>query len=132
MVPVNPSDQESVMLSSAEEAKPHQPSEEWRLTLKDRVICLRQTENVLFYKSHFPNELVAKFASETQDSTLLWLRDYFQLDVDLESLYAEWSNRDPMFKKLAPRFVGIRILRQDPWENLVRQVKAMVSTSTRH
>ena len=56
----------------------------------------------------------------TRDAeTLLWLRDYFQLDVDLVMLYDEWSEKDPVFAKLRGRFEGIRMLRQDPWENLI-------------
>ena len=51
--------------------------------------------------------------------TLLWLKDYFQLDVDLIRLYNEWSEKDPVFAKLRGRFEGIRMLRQDPWENLI-------------
>ncbi|KAF7973402.1 hypothetical protein HWV62_15193 [Athelia sp. TMB] len=51
--------------------------------------------------------------------TLAWLRDYFQLDIDLMKLYDDWSTRDPVFRKLRDRFSGIRMLRQDPWENLV-------------
>lgn len=118
------SDQEVLGLSGAEGANSRLPLEEWRLTLEDRIICLRQTENELFYKAYFPKQLSQKPASETPDSTFLWLRDYFQLDVDLEALYAEWCDKDPVFKNLASRFIGIRILRQDPWENLVRQVNS--------
>ncbi|KAL5636151.1 hypothetical protein ACGC1H_004840 [Rhizoctonia solani] len=102
------------------ESKPHDlPTEEWRLTLEDRVVCLRQTATELFYKAHFPAESAIKHSSDDEDSTLLWLRDYFQLDIDLEALYADWGKRDPVFQRVAPRFAGIRILRQDPWENLV-------------
>jgi N-glycosylase/DNA lyase len=54
--------------------------------------------------------------------TLAWLRDYFQLEVDLEKLYKEWALKDPVFAKFRDRFQGIRMLRQDPWENLVSYV----------
>ncbi|KAK7504360.1 hypothetical protein BaRGS_00004226 [Batillaria attramentaria] len=46
------------------------------------------------------------------------LRDYFQLDVDLESLYRQWCVSDAYFKKTAADFWGVRMLRQDPVENL--------------
>lgn len=46
------------------------------------------------------------------------LKDYFQLDIDLESLYKQWSLADPNFKKVAKSYVGVRMLRQDPVENL--------------
>lgn len=94
------------------------PTEEWRLTLADRIVCLRQTDDEIFYRACFPSG--SSIDSSSSDSTLQWLRDYFQLDVDLKNLYSQWSQSDPVFKKVAPRFVGIRILRQDPWENLVR------------
>ncbi|KAF8610687.1 DNA glycosylase [Ceratobasidium sp. AG-I] len=95
------------------------PTEEWRLTLTDRVVCLRQTDDELFYRACFPSGSLVDSNSDATDSTLQWLRDYFQLDIDLEKLYSQWNESDPVFKKVAPRFVGIRILRQDPWENLV-------------
>jgi len=63
-------------------------------------------------------EEVAKRDAETLD----WINHYFQLDVDLKELYRTWSERDPIFDGLQERFSGIRILRQDPWENLVSYV----------
>ncbi|KAH7340213.1 DNA glycosylase [Rhizoctonia solani] len=120
MVPLDPIEQDLIETKPKHEAKPHDmPTEEWRLTLEDRVVCLRQTTTELFYRAHFPVESTLNTPSDDQDSTLLWIREYFQLDIDLQALYADWSKRDPVFQKVAPRFVGIRILRQDPWENLV-------------
>ncbi|RDD39929.1 N-glycosylase/DNA lyase [Trichoplax sp. H2] len=46
------------------------------------------------------------------------IKDYFQLDVNLRQLYAEWSKADSNFAKVATSMTGIRILRQDPVENL--------------
>lgn len=51
--------------------------------------------------------------------TLEWIKDYSQLDIDLKELYQTWSERDPIFHGLQERFSGIRILRRDPWENLI-------------
>ena len=48
----------------------------------------------------------------------LFLKDYFQMDVDLPSFYKTWSDADQIFKNLAGNFQGLRILRQDPVENL--------------
>ena len=93
---------------------------EYRLCLKDRVICLRQSPDTLFYRSVFPEpqpspeKLVLREAE-----TLEWLKDYFQLKVDLVSLYKQWAEKDKVFAKFQNRFIGIRILRQDPWENVV-------------
>lgn len=99
---------------------PSEPSHEYRLCLQDRVVCLRQSPDTLFYRTVFPDSQVSHEAETTRGAeTLLWLRDYFQLDVDLVKLYGEWSEKDPVFSKLRGRFEGIRMLRQDPWENLI-------------
>lgn len=44
------------------------------------------------------------------------LHRYFALDVDLESLYAEWERREPRIAPVTARWAGMRILRQDPEE----------------
>jgi len=99
---------------------PSDPSHEYRLCLQDRVVCLRQSPDRLFYRSVFPGSPVSPELETARDAeTLSWLRDYFQLDVDLVGLYDEWSEKDPVFAKLRERFEGIRMLRQDPWENLI-------------
>lgn len=97
------------------------PSHEYRFVLSDRVICLRQSETQLFYKAVFPEAAFDASENEQRDATTLhWLNDYFQLDVDLVKLYETWSEMDPIFKStVRERFPGIRILRQDPWENLI-------------
>ena len=101
-------------------ALPLDPSHEYRLCLQDRIVCLRQSPDTLFYRAIFPDTSVPPEIVSAQDAeTLQWLKDYFQLDVDLVKLYTEWAERDPVFAKLRTRFEGIRILRQDPWENLV-------------
>ncbi|KAG7092568.1 hypothetical protein E1B28_008916 [Marasmius oreades] len=93
---------------------------EYRLCLHDRVVCLRQTANHLFYRALFPDPQPTEGQLSTKDNeTLVWLRDYFQLDVDLLKLYDEWSLKDPVFRNIKERFSGIRMLRQDPWENLI-------------
>ncbi|KAH7912226.1 DNA glycosylase [Hygrophoropsis aurantiaca] len=96
------------------------PTHEYRLCLRDRIICLRQSTDSLFYRSMFPDQHVCSTQATLREAeTLSWLKDYFQLDIDLVKLYDEWSERDNVFKNLRSRFSGIRILRQDPWENLV-------------
>ncbi|KAG6874234.1 hypothetical protein C0995_003780 [Termitomyces sp. Mi166 len=93
---------------------------EYRLCLRDRVVCLRQSPTTLFYRSVYPDPQPAPPQVALRDAeTLVWLKDYFQLDIDLTVLYNEWSARDPVFARMQSRFQGIRILRQDPWENLV-------------
>jgi N-glycosylase/DNA lyase len=104
---------------------------EYRLCLRDRVVCLRQSPDTLFYRSSFPN--IPATPSEVilrEAETVKWLRDYFQLDVDLVKLYDQWSESDPVFGKLKSRFEGIRVLRQDPWENLVSCVLSSLDMPT--
>ncbi|KZV72942.1 DNA glycosylase [Peniophora sp. CONT] len=99
---------------------PSTPTHEYRLCLRDRVVCLRQTPDTLYWKHVLPGAAAdAAAEKEKEVETLAWLRDYFQLDVDLLDLYNDWSVRDPVFARLRERFEGIRMLRQDPWENLV-------------
>lgn len=98
------------------------PPCEWRLTLGDRVVCLRQTPSTLYYRSLYPTSPLVE-NEEKDAATLTWLRDYFQLDIDLENLYQEWSKKDPIFKGVKDRFSGIRMLRQDPWENVISYVR---------
>jgi N-glycosylase/DNA lyase len=44
------------------------------------------------------------------------LRDYFRLDVDLDTLYADWIRAEPRIAEATVRFRGLRILRQPPRE----------------
>lgn len=46
------------------------------------------------------------------------LRDYFNLKLELKKFYTMWSESDENFKQISKQFPGIRILRQDPVENL--------------
>lgn len=93
---------------------------EYRLCLKDRVICLRQSLDMLFYRSVFPDPQPSPAKLVLREAeTLEWLKDYFQLNVDLVSLYKQWAAKDKVFARFQNRFIGIRILRQDPWENVV-------------
>ncbi|KAF8077855.1 DNA glycosylase [Lyophyllum atratum] len=93
---------------------------EYRLCLRDCVVCLRQSPTTLFYRAIYPDPQPTPVQQPLRDAeTLVWLNDYFQLDIDLATLYNEWSTRDSVFAGMQSRFQGIRILRQDPWENLI-------------
>lgn len=94
---------------------------EYRFCLKDRVVCLRQSPDALFYRSVFPDPQPSSktLQAQRESETLQWLNDYFQLNVDLVGLYKQWAAKDKVFAGFQERFEGIRILRQDPWENLV-------------
>lgn len=110
---------------SSDETTPG-PSHEYRFCLKDRVLCLRQSSDTLHYRSIYPqiHEPETSSSSSQKDvkkdeETLAFIHDYFQLDTNLVGLYDEWSNSDPVFMRLRDSFVGIRMLRQDPWECLI-------------
>jgi N-glycosylase/DNA lyase len=96
---------------------------EYRLCLKDRVVCLRQSPDTLFYRSVFPDPQPSSEKRVLREAeTLEWLKDYFQLNIDLVSLYKQWAEKDKVFARIQDRFVGIRVLRQDPWENVISSV----------
>lgn len=46
------------------------------------------------------------------------IREYFQLATSLSRLYEEWKEKDLLFGSIADKFPGVRVLRQDPVENL--------------
>lgn len=46
------------------------------------------------------------------------LKDYLQLDVNLELLYQTWAQADKHFEEISKTFTGIRMLRQEPIECL--------------
>lgn len=60
------------------------------------------------------------YDQELDSGAVTEIRDYFQLDrVSLQQCYQRWSKIDPNFAKKSVNFQGIRMLRQDPWENLI-------------
>ncbi|KIK57703.1 hypothetical protein GYMLUDRAFT_45871 [Collybiopsis luxurians FD-317 M1] len=96
------------------------PTHEYRFCLRDRVVCLRQTPTDILYRTVLPDPQPNMTERKLREAeTLLWLKDYFQLDVDLALLYEQWGSRDKVFLRIRDRFTGIRMLRQDPWENLI-------------
>lgn len=46
------------------------------------------------------------------------LRKYFRLDINLNDCYEKWSNAHEHFKNEAGQFYAVRVLDQDPVENL--------------
>ena len=85
------------------------------------IIC--QTECELAYQVISPVLGDVKVENDKEDHLedcvdLEFLKDYFQWEVDLGSLYKKWSRKDKNFSKISPDFLGVRMLRQDPVENL--------------
>ena len=60
----------------------------------------------------------AAAAVDADDGVRAILADYFRLDMSLTQQYREWSTADPIFRQHAASFRGIRMLRQDPVENV--------------
>lgn len=103
---------------------------EYRFCLRDRVVCLRQTPENILYQTVLPDPQPDATQRKLREAeTLLWLKDYFQLDIDLALLYDEWGSRDKVFSGIKDRFSGIRMLRQDPWENLISCVVRVLPIS---
>ncbi|KKZ63491.1 N-glycosylase/DNA lyase [[Emmonsia] crescens] len=106
---------------------------EWSCALYGRIVSLRQDPTHLHYRSYFPSgprtlptppsSVPASRREESSyekvDDTEALISNYFNLDLNLTDLYEQWSTADKNFKKKAPQFTGIRILRQDAWEALI-------------
>lgn len=103
-----------------------EPSDTWTGIIRDCVYRLKQNEDGLFYsvigsltnpENGKKNVKDGDFKCSENDFESI-LKSYFRLDIDLDSLYRQWSDQDEMFKIAAEKFYGIRILAQEPVENL--------------
>ncbi|GAA5896299.1 hypothetical protein JCM8208_001842 [Rhodotorula glutinis] len=104
---------------------PPEHAEEWAFAWDDRTVVLRQDDDGLHYRSLYPYKPphTAFLADLESDTSLPFLRTYFNLDTALAPLYIDWSARDAKFKRkieLGGTYLeGIRVLKQDEWETLV-------------
>ena len=94
------------------------------MALHGRVLSLRQDAEALHYRVAYPFPATALSSpppshAPTDDGTLALVTHYFNLKPDLGKLYEHWAASDANFKRRAPKFTGIRILRQDAWEALI-------------
>ncbi|KAI1382260.1 DNA glycosylase [Hypoxylon crocopeplum] len=103
-------------------------NDEWNCVLHGRLLSLKQDKSHLHYRVLSPKTIPAALTpplslqdepGTSSDDTEGLLRHYFSLKHDLTVLYDQWSKSDPNFRKKAPKFTGIRILSQDPWEALI-------------
>ncbi|KAI9048206.1 hypothetical protein LZ554_008001 [Drepanopeziza brunnea f. sp. 'monogermtubi'] len=103
--------------------------DEWTCALHGRILSLKQDSTHLHYRTIWPSipcslksspstNVTSDPSGEDADTEDL-LKHYLNLFPDLTSLYEQWSSADLNFKKRAPKFTGVRILKQDPWEALV-------------
>ncbi|KAK5103774.1 8-oxoguanine glycosylase ogg1 [Lithohypha guttulata] len=97
----------------------------WTCVLRGRILQLDQNDTHLRYRSIWSCPESAPLTpppsvspDEIEDSKEL-LHHYLNLSPNLEELYRQWSESDQNFRKKAPKFTGIRILRQDAWEALI-------------
>lgn len=96
-------------------------NDEYRGVIGNRVWTLSQTDEYIEYKVTEITENKHKKKQELETNSAKYdkiLSDYLRLDENLEELYSYWSSRDPNFKEVANQFYGVRILRQDPVENV--------------
>lgn len=103
----------------------------WSCALHGRLLSLRQDVTHLHYTAAFldtsevlPSPPPSASSSTvdslpTQDDTETLVQHYLNLGPNLKDLYETWSRADLNFKKKAPKFTGVRILKQDAWEALV-------------
>lgn len=100
------------------------------MALHNRILSLYQDPEHLYFRSRSPSPLDSQAPltppsskppslPDSCDDTLDLVRHYLNLEPNLTSLYEQWSSADANFAKKAPKFTGIRILRQDAWEALV-------------
>ncbi|KAI1006925.1 hypothetical protein K3495_g1290 [Podosphaera aphanis] len=101
---------------------------EWSCALHGRVVSLKQDSTHLYYRTIWADKATkdrsspirsTKDETPDKDDTLMLLQNYLNLTPNLKILYEQWSSADPNFKKRAPKFSGLRILRQDAWETLI-------------
>ncbi|KAK7207713.1 mitochondrial glycosylase/lyase [Myxozyma melibiosi] len=123
------------ILPSGQSFRWKREGEEWVSVIQDAVIILRNdpsTDNITYctLDPRSPETTIKHESKPAQippsppkspppayeiDSAV---HDYFNSSIKLASLYREFGARDKYFKQIADRFVGIRMLRQDPWECL--------------
>lgn len=103
----------------------------WSCAMHGRILSLRQDSTHIHYHATFPQSSGAppspptsvlstpvKLSSEDDDTEAL-VYHYLNLSPDLANLYSQWSAADSNFKQKAPKFTGVRVLKQDAWEALI-------------
>lgn len=101
----------------------------WSCALHGQILSLRQDATHLHYRVKFPDSSHVPLTPSPKqkstdkafegDDTEALVQHYLNLGPNLTDLYEQWSAADTNFKKKAPKFTGVRILKQDAWEALV-------------
>ena len=96
-----------------------QPPDEFIGSLSSYIIRLKHVDEQLIYTFYTHTQLPLPPADDTRQSeTSQLLHDYFQLTVRLSDLVHRWSEADERFRSQQIP-AGIRVLAQDPLENLI-------------
>lgn len=91
----------------------------WSCSFNNKIILLKQDKfDKINNKLNFYS-LPSKQHNKYEISKFIY--DYFNLNINLNNLYKDWLILDKNLKLKIKnlKFNGIRILRQDPWENLI-------------
>lgn len=88
--------------------------EKWIGVFYNKVWELQQENDCILYSVWEPKNEQSHDESHYNEL----LRSYFQLDLNIKEHYDNWSQADPFFKDASEQFYGIRILKQDPVENI--------------
>ena len=115
--------------------------------LGTKLWLLKQEPDRILYKTvqkgvKLDSVVAGNATTKTGCEDEVFIRDYFQLGVELEPMYSDWALVDPVFNEISKRFVGVRMLRQDPTENLfsficssnnnIQRISAMVEKLSSH
>lgn len=92
----------------------------WIGVFSKTVWKLRQNEEYLEYQVIGSLLETPKSSKNGNTDTFFrkLLENYFRLDLNLTDYYKEWSAKDELFRSVCQQFYGIRMLRQEPVENL--------------
>ncbi|CAG9791576.1 unnamed protein product [Diatraea saccharalis] len=91
-------------------------NDEWVGVFSRTVWKLKQNDDHIQYQ--VIGSLIKEFDTKDSISYEKLLKDYFRLDLNLVKYYKEWSEKDELFQTACQQFYGIRMLRQEPVENL--------------
>ena len=78
----------------------------------ERVVSMRQAPDDVLYRVH------CRPSTSSASADAAAIADYFNLEVSLTALSAQWAEADERFRRLEPFLPGCRMLRQDPAECL--------------
>lgn len=91
-------------------------TDEWTGIFSKTVWKLRQDDENLQYQ--VMGSLLNKASKSGSDMFQNLLENYFRLNYKLSDYYKKWSEKDELFERACKQFYGIRMLYQEPVENL--------------